>query len=498
MKFNYIYLCLLCCLMSIGAVHSQTAIDALRYSELFPSGTARMVGVGGAMGSLGGDFGALSANPAGLGVYRKSEFVITPSLQSTSITSVLNGDESTQERQSHFGLENLALVFYKEYDKPKLKSINFAAGVNRLVNFNRVVEYGGSTPGSIVNSFQENAQGLFFDDLDPFTSQIASDAGAIFTLDGVDDEWFSDFDTFEDLPIDRTETITTTGGLSEILFALGANISDKLYLGASVNAPIVRFEEVRAYTENDQADDVVPFFRDLTFGQTITTTGIGIGFKVGAIYRITNEVRLGASIHSPTRYSLSDNFTSNTSYFFIDESVANMPLIDGSADSPAGSFDYLLKTPWRYSGGASVVLRKFGFISLDIEYLDYTNLEYDFNAQNNNSANLIAEQQANSDISEGFDSAFNVKIGLEFLIKKIRLRAGYGIYGAPFDNEDSGTNVFSLGAGIKGDRTYLDLAFRATKSTEGYTPYTSSSGFDQQVISDIDRINGLLTFGYRF
>jgi len=498
MKIIKEYLCPLLIVLSIGFVQGQTAVDALRYTEFFPSGTARMVGVGGAMSSLGGDFGALSNNPAGLAVYRKSEFVFTPSVKFTNVNSTLNEEFDTSAKNTKFGLENIGLVFYKDYNKPKFKSFNFGVGINRLVNFNRKVEYDGRTAGSIINGFQDNAQGLFFNDLDPFTSQIAADAGAIFTFDGEEDIWRSDFDNFEDLAVDRKETITTTGGVSELLFALGVNISHKLYIGASLNLPIVRYEELREYEEDDSNQDIIPFFRNLTYDQRISTTGVGIGFKAGAIYRITNEIRLGASVHSPTKFTLSDDFTTSTTYFFIDERDNTLPLIDGEGTSPVGSFEYALRTPWRFGGGLSVVLKKFGFLSVDVEYLDYSNLEYDFTTNDNSAAIAIAQRDVNSSISSDFANGLNLKIGAEYLLNKFRLRAGYGIYGTPFDNEDKGRNVLSLGAGFRGENAYIDLAFRTSKSEEGYTPYTSNSGFDQQVISDIRANSILMTIGYRF
>src|SRR6185295_13459415 len=58
---------------------AQNAIDALRYSQLAFGGTARGIGIAGATGALGADFTALSNNPAGIGLYRGSEFMFTPS-----------------------------------------------------------------------------------------------------------------------------------------------------------------------------------------------------------------------------------------------------------------------------------------------------------------------------------------------------------------------------------------------------------------------------------
>ena len=506
MKNKYILLVLLCtCLSYMG--QSQTAIDALRYSELLPSGTARMVGVGGAMSSLGGDMGSLSLNPAGVAVYRKSEFNLSPAIQFTSVGSSLNDGAEFDENKAKFGIENIGLVFYKGYNNKKLQSFNFGVTLNRVTNFNRTTTYEGTTPGSIINGFQESAQGLFNTDLEGFTSGVAADAGAIFILDGdQDNEWSSDFRDafgtlfdFESESIERKETITTTGGVSDLALTMGFNISHKLYIGIAGSFPIILYEETKRYEEDDSNTGAVPFFRNLGYDQTVTTTGTGVSAKAGFIYRITNEIRLGGAVHSPTRYSLSDEFSTSMQYFFIDgEGTSSQALIDDEGLSPLGSFDYALMTPWRFSGGASVVLKKFGFVSLDVEYFDYSNQEYNFSTNGSTAELRQAEDLVNNEISSTFSSALNIKIGAEYLIKKFRLRAGYGRFASAFQDGTDARNVISFGAGIRGEKAYLDLAFRNTSSTETYSPYTSPNQFSQEVTSNIGTNNLIMTFGYRF
>jgi hypothetical protein len=66
-------------LFSLTYCIGQTSSDALRYSYLHPvTGTARTIGIGSSIGALGGDFSSVSINPAGIAMYRSSEFTITP------------------------------------------------------------------------------------------------------------------------------------------------------------------------------------------------------------------------------------------------------------------------------------------------------------------------------------------------------------------------------------------------------------------------------------
>src|ERR1035437_2627599 len=70
---------------------AQTDVDALRYSQIFPGGTARSISMGGAFGALGGDFSCLSMNPAGIGLYLRNEFTFTPSIMDMRSSSTYLG-----------------------------------------------------------------------------------------------------------------------------------------------------------------------------------------------------------------------------------------------------------------------------------------------------------------------------------------------------------------------------------------------------------------------
>ena len=63
---------------------AQDENDALRFGMSQYFGTARGMAIGNATGSIGGDFSTLSVNPAGIGIYRKSEFSFTPNLYLTN------------------------------------------------------------------------------------------------------------------------------------------------------------------------------------------------------------------------------------------------------------------------------------------------------------------------------------------------------------------------------------------------------------------------------
>ncbi|MDP1744161.1 MAG: hypothetical protein Q8L90_01210, partial [Bacteroidota bacterium] len=87
----------------------QNDIDAIRYSQLTFGGTARFSSMAGSMGALGGDISTLSFNPAGIAIFRKTEFSISPSIFSQRTSSTYNTTNST-DRKLNFNFGNIGFV----------------------------------------------------------------------------------------------------------------------------------------------------------------------------------------------------------------------------------------------------------------------------------------------------------------------------------------------------------------------------------------------------
>jgi hypothetical protein len=161
---------------SFLSTHAQTDVDAFRYSRLSITGTGRFTGMSGAFGALGGDFTSLSYNPAGIAIYRSSEFLFTPSIYVGKTVSTFLGQEF-DERKYNFNFGNVGLVYTRklsESSSPGWKSWNFGLGYNRLANFhNRNYYEGLNRQNSLVDHFAEQAHGLNPSNLDPFFEGLA-------------------------------------------------------------------------------------------------------------------------------------------------------------------------------------------------------------------------------------------------------------------------------------------------------------------------------------
>jgi hypothetical protein len=141
-----------------SALYAQNENDALRYSLINYGGTARFAGMSGAYGAVGADFSSLSQNPAGIGLYRKSEFTITPVLSSNNITSNYMGTSISDSRNTMY-LGNIGYVFsqnLKGHAGP-LVNIQFGFGVNQLARFNnRMTISGFNNNNSLLTTYVDD------------------------------------------------------------------------------------------------------------------------------------------------------------------------------------------------------------------------------------------------------------------------------------------------------------------------------------------------------
>jgi hypothetical protein len=206
---------------------AQNETDALRYAQIFPMGTARSAGMGGAFGAFGADFSTLSINPAGIGFYRASEFAVTPSMDYSMTSSQYLGQKS-DDNTSAFFLGNLGFVYSHLTGKQKgLVAINFGIGYNREKNFsNSVIMQGVNNNSSLLDNFANNADGTTSDDLYAFEEALAWDVYMIDTVNGQPLNYQTVFSMWGDNPGStygqmQRRILETSCGIGEYVFSLG-------------------------------------------------------------------------------------------------------------------------------------------------------------------------------------------------------------------------------------------------------------------------------------
>lgn len=476
-----------------SAISAQTLNDAVRYSSLLPGGTARTMGAGGSFGAMGGDFGVLTINPAGLADFRSSDLSFSFSFNSGNTDALYNGITENTKHTNEPVLENIGIVFHSR-PSGSLKTSNIAIGLNQYNNLRQKFDYSGDTFGSITDRFAELANGRTSDAFDLFEAGLAWEAGAIYDFD---EDLIYETDLQNTDSVNKSQNVSRSGKINELVFAWAGKFSNNLNLGIGIGIPFISFEENKLYEESDPNSEV-EFFDNLSFSEQLATSGTGFNFKVGLGYTVEQVIRLGLAYQSPTYFSLDDNYENNLSYSFTDS--------DGpqtiTSRSPEGRFEYKLTTPSRLTGsiGTIVNMDKIkGFVNLDVQYVDYSSNNFNLTSNTNDPSEVNYERELNDEISGDLQSALNFNLGGEIAIEKVRFRAGLGLIGSPYTNSEEDFNkVYSLGTGFRGDRFYIDFAYQLRTFNETYTAYRVVNEVNNPTINvDSDAKKFIFTLGFK-
>jgi len=493
-------------LISLGLLCTQIELKAqdasdfsgtvLRLSNTFPGGSARVRGIGGAQTALGGDISSASSNPAGLGFFNRSEFSLTPNFNFVSAnTDYLDG--STRDEKLNFNFANLGVVLnYTKGDivDSKWRGGNFGVSINRIADFHSDITYEGSyggpfdfTQSAIDGTFVDNAGNVSFADdfaelafetgRDDFfgLTEVFEDAdnpGEFFVdrnyyavdsdgnlLTDVDGNFIPAFTTPE-FPTFQREEVRTSGASYQTSLAYGGNYDDKLYFGASVGIVTTSMEIERSFTEEPTEADLTR----LTLADIADLTGIGINATFGLIGRPVAPLLIGVSYTTPTVHSfeLIQDRTLTTEFIGNDlftETISYTP------------FEYSVRTPSRLNAGLTYFFGKNGFVTADMERVDYGG-----GFLSNPSENFSFT--ADNDIINRFEAVYNIRTGVEFRFDKFRLRGGYAQLADPTDNDlDESQSNITLGGGIRTKNYFVDLGIVSTISggENLITPYPGAN-----------------------
>ncbi|HPD94864.1 MAG TPA: hypothetical protein PLA24_03130 [Tenuifilaceae bacterium] len=487
--------------------YAQNVADGLRFSQTLTNGTARFVSMGGAFGSLGADFSSISINPAGLGVYKSGEFTFTPSFKRQSFDSDFLGISASDSKNKLY-IDNLGIVLnfkpYKSGDDG-IQDINFAFGYNRTNDFHsNSIAIGNYDQYSIMDYFAsisspyEDVDLQYTNDNNPFETQgtgawesiMAWNTWLLYDHDSTG--WTSSLHP-EDL-VSHQNVVSTEGSMGEYEMAIGANISNKFYLGTTLGITNFSYTYNNTYSEdayiNNTPLDNNYRFNYLDYNQYIETKGTGFNLKIGGIYTPTPSIRIGAAVHTPTFYSFSDDFSYSITTNF---DTTGYPTTFSST-SPLGKYDYKFETPFKFIGSFAYVYKQLGLLSADIEYVDYSSMRF------RDGGDGYSFWDVNQQISQTFKNVLNIRVGGEVKLDDFSIRAGYSYYPSPYKSGyiNSGSNIqqFSAGFGYRSGNFFIDMAYQHTLQKAKYLFYDDA--YLPTVNTTLNQGKVLLTLGFRY
>ena len=536
---------------------AQDIYSSVEISQNQYTGTARTMALGNAVTAIGGDLGAISVNPAASAVFHYGQFTISPgfsrSYSSAAFAPTFNAARGLSDSdfsgaqgksQSAFRLPNVgASMFIGTGRDEGLTGFSFAVVSNMTSNYLNGFQAGGiNDETSISGSFASMAYGI------PDVDLQAADAVSNYNLNTIaayrsyvisplpyaNDEYYGAAEVFDGSsiytggPLHQVSSQQTYGVKKDLELNVGFNFSDRWMLGFSLGIPHSSYEYVEHFVESAQNYKDFPlddtYMDYITYQYRLTRDVAGIYAKVGAIWLPTENLRLGASFRTPTRYTVSEEYDVYESLDLKNKSYTE--------DSEFGEFEYRLRSPYTASFGVAATLASRALLSVDYELADYGIMRYSGKSREFEARNIENELFA------GIQHA--VRAGAElFVTPAFAVRAGYTLTTSPLRYYDYGnggivsadnfsyadyktgrlnlgtaqyfsdlTQSVNFGFGYSSPGSFfLDVAARRTVRPQHdfvpYADYIYDAYGDVSVPSPTVRINGnlwdvVLTFGWRF
>ena len=460
---------------SFGALAQGYVESALTFSRTKPGGSARIQGAGGAQIALGGDYSSALSNPAGIGMYNRSEITLTPGYSTYNSQSLYMGTRNEGDKTG-LNIPGLSFVFHMPAEKGGFLGGALALTFTRTNDFNGEILYNGINQNtSIIDYFIDDAafgttsqfeEGAYHYNTPTGLAYFNYLIGPQTLLDppGPDDEYFSDILS---IPFQQEE-IRTRGASNQWSISYGGNYNDMIFFGGGIGITTLRYKSEKMFSEEFDGD---PFLNNLLLREYLDIRGTGINATLGVIARPVNFIQVGVSFTTPTYYQMSETYNAemNSSWknfdYYGDGSVV---LNDEWAGTDVVASDYTLTTPLKFSTGVAFISKR-GYIAADVEFVNPAKAKYDSDISG------ISYAPENEAIRATYKSVTNLRLGGEFRHNIFRVRAGYAIQGNTFGDDinlDNQINTVSAGVGVRTSRFFADVAWVQSSSDAVYNPYT--------------------------
>lgn len=543
MKSKYIFFA-----VSLFAALSANAQETYENAKLAGedlNGTARYVGMGGAMEALGADISTIGSNPAGIGLFRRSNVSLSAGLLMQS-----DGKEFSNGKKTNLSFDQIGGVYTTRTGQKSF--LNFGFNYHKSKNFDYILNAAGSLNGSSQNKqsyikgilANENSGGFFvgkdkkgqnvgyveaptLNNPSPNVASTWSQIDYLYWNNLIPDKNTGrlNYESASGYNLARANT----GYIGNYDFAVSGNLNDRVYLGLTFGMKDVNYKGYSEYRENfNNAGGVL--VRDER-----KITGSGFDITAGVIVRPVAEspFRIGAYVKSPTWYDLT---TSNTTGLVYAQGTTN------KESYISNSYDFKMWTPWKFGFSLGHTVGNYLALGATYEYENYANI----NSRVNNGGyydyyygqyyeSSIPDKNMNAHTKEVLKGVSTLKLGIEYKpVSNVALRMGYNYVGAKYANngqKDPGLaslgtsyssttdytnwgeiNRFTLGVGYQVKKFNIDLAYQYSAQKGSFAPFsnvrdiTYTSGTtkitESNIASNTDVKNNrsqlLLTLGYRF
>ncbi len=473
------------------------------YSLSFKSrveGTARSAAMGGAFTSLGANLSSININPAGLGMYRSSQVGMTLGLHTSSNkTEVFDNVNNTlydtfKNNKVTFRAQNYGAVINLLHNPRSSGLVSFNVGFSLESTSSSEIDYYVESPSTNISIGDYFAGQLLGVNSDLIGNDGAADKYAIYRNSSTS-LWggIMAYNNFVVSPVANTtsysvdprtllasdyvnpqQRMVVTSSTDNMMVSAGANISNYLYIGASLGSRIFSLSRMSDYQEYG-VDGNVGELDNLTYIQRNHISGSAFDFKIGATIEPIVGLKFGVAYHAPTI----------TTQSVVDELSAEMYTDYTNGDNyyqetPYDVLEYNLKSPQALLLGVSYTMSR-AILSFDYQKSWYNSIEV---------SDMLGADDVNDMISNNFKATDSYMMGAEFrATRELYLRGGYAIYGSPYESKELDEylkmNTLSLGVGYSNGNVALDFAYINSSYSTIPMLYYSGYFFDPLVNSDV-------------
>ena len=497
MKKIFLSACLLSLFMAHA--HAQETYENTKLIDNDLNGTARYVGMGGAMEALGADISVINSNPAGIGLFRRSSGSVSFGLVSQDGASSFKYGNKTNASFDQAG-------FVYSLRDGRRTFINFGFNYHKSKNFDYILNAASGLNGASQHKLSYMKALANENNLDKtssgwrgkfsYTSQLDNLYYNTLMMTSSDGFFYNDASRYE---FGRAET----GYIGEYNFNTSANVNDRVYLGVTIGIHDVHYTGHSLYNEalvnlNNQTAG------DITVNDERRITGTGYNASFGIIFRPVDAspFRIGLSVTTPTWYDLK---TSNYTYLINNTKADGGGKLQGDYPNytTGESYEFKLFTPWKFGVSLGHTVGNYLALGASYEYADYSRLDtrvndgYDVDYWGDVYEHSSSDEPMNRHTRETLKAVSTFKIGAEAkVMPNLAVRAGYNYVSPMFKKEgykdgniDSygsnyssatdytnweATNRYTVGVGYTLGKMSFDLAYQYAQTNGKFHPFADS------------------------
>ena len=480
------------------------------------NGTARYVGMGGALEALGAEISAIGTNPAAIGLFRHSTFQT-----SLSVVSQQDAVKFAEVGKTHVSFDQAGFVYSTRMDRQSF--LNIAFNYHKSRNFNQILSAANSLRRGSLNQVgfakydkdNVNRGGYNLDwnvdgDLMGFENNSES-AYRAYTFTQVDYLYMNAFNAWPKAGTDGDVEIGYLDGdsylynngqrgwISDFDVNLSGNVNDRVYLGLTVGFHDVNYKSTTDYTEN------LIFADGSRAGNTLLSderkvTGTGIDVKAGIIIRPVefSPFRVGLSVSSPTWYDLK---TSNTTQFYNNCYQQGIGLWEKGENGE--TYEFKMYTPWKFDVSLGHTIGNMLALGATYEYSDYSTMDmrindgYDYDGNRESHSDRVMNNQTEHTLKGVHllklgaelkpDPAMAVRLGYNYVspmyeengVRDMTINSIGVMYSSTNDYVNwKDTHRITCGLGYKYNGWNFDLAYQYSTTNGTFHPFQSNTSFD--------------------